>query len=61
MPAVRIPNAPPALVQLTEDASSPAQSSQKVTSRKKKRDERAMEDLRVAMKKSRVTMAQAAR
>jgi hypothetical protein len=40
---------------------SPAESRTKVTIRKKKRDESATDDLKVARKKIRVTTAQAAR
>jgi hypothetical protein len=58
---VRIPNAPPALAQLTEPVNSPADSKTNVTIKKKKRDDNAMEDLKVARKKMRVTIAQAAR
>lgn len=61
MAAVKIPNAPPALVTLRMAVNSPAERRTKVTIRKKKRDERATEDLNVARKKIRVTTAHAAR
>jgi hypothetical protein len=51
-----IPKAPPALVAFVEGAKNPAASNQKVMSRKKKRDASAMEDLRDAMRKMKVTI-----
>jgi hypothetical protein len=58
MNAVMMPKTPPALVALSEGASSPAASNQKVMSRQPKSETRAMEDRSEAMKKSRVTSAQ---
>lgn len=59
--AVRIPKAPPALGRAAMFVNSPAASRMKVMSRKKNREERAIEDLNVARKKIRVTIAHATR
>jgi hypothetical protein len=56
MPAVRIPKAPPALVEFTPPPKNPAVRHQKVMSRKKKSDASATEDFRLATRNINVTI-----